>query len=454
MRYYFQIGSVESFERKLDDAQRELGIPSASHLSVKLISRQMGAMGGGGRPGAKPGQKGGMGGMGGGQGGFFGMTKANTGTVDKAAKDKILFKDVAGCDEAKIEIMEFGALLVGPPGTGKTLLAKATAGEAEVPFMSISGSDFMEMFVGVGPARVRDLFAQTSLLRVHLGNLKLAKPIEFYSERLAALTPGMAGADVANICNEAALKSICMVDFEHAIDRVIGGAAKTNKVSIVPRGSNVLGFAQYLPNENLLMTKEQLLDRVMATLGGRAAEQVLLGKISTGAVNDLEKVTQIAYSQVAVYGILCSDEDEDTPLGSKILVISLDDIDELLGVRPFNAHAHVIGLDDIDEVLGFCPLSAKAHVIGLDDIDELLGDRPFSTAEMRNIDRVRKGEAADKLAAAAAVMATESAGADATGSGNKAPPPGSDEDAPPPGSGEEAAEAFRRRMPRATVVAT
>mmetsp|Transcript_27205 Transcript_27205/g.59429 ORF Transcript_27205/g.59429 Transcript_27205/m.59429 type:complete len:643 (+) Transcript_27205:135-2063(+) len=202
-RYYFQIGSVDSFERKLDDAQLELGMSSADMVPVKyvqevnvlslvvdimptllimgatywLISRQMRQMTGG--LGGRMGMGGKNGKSGGGPGGFFGMVRANVSTLDKAAKEKMTFKDVAGCDEAKIEIMEFvdflkqpskyrdlgakipkGALLVGPPGTGKTLLAKATAGEANVPFLSISGSDFMEMFVGVGPARVRDLFAQ------------------------------------------------------------------------------------------------------------------------------------------------------------------------------------------------------------------------------------------------------------------------------------------------------
>ncbi|GLI70800.1 hypothetical protein VaNZ11_015677, partial [Volvox africanus] len=187
-----------------------------------------------------------------------------------------------------------------------------------------------------------DIKGREQIFRVHLGKLKLAREADFYAERLAALTPGMSGADIANVCNEAALHaarkdkdSVDLPDFEAAIDRVIGGLEKKNKVisteerrtvayhesghavvswfleyaepllkvSIVPRGTATLGFAQYLPNENLLLTKEQLLDRVCATLGGRAAEQVMLGKISTGAVNDLERITQMAYSQVAVYGM-------------------------------------------------------------------------------------------------------------------------------------------------------
>jgi len=460
--YFFNIGSVESFERKLEDAHDSLGYAPHEQVPVTYVTelswqnellrlaptllliggyiwftrRQMGGMGG-------------MGGGGGGGRGIFNVGKAQVTMKDKNSKDKIFFKDVAGCDEAKVEVMEFvqflkdpkkfqelgakiprGALLVGPPGTGKTLLAKATAGEAGVPFLSISGSDFMEMFVGVGPSRVRDLFAQArqnspsiifidevdaigrargrggfaggnderentlnqllvemdgfattsgvvvlagtnrpdildqallrpgrfdrqitidrpdivgreQIFKIYLNKLTLDQKAEFFSERLAALTPGFAGADIANVCNEAALvaarkgvKVISMIDFESAVDRVIGGLEKKNKViskderrtvayheaghavvgwflehaepllkvSIVPRGTAALGFAQYLPNENLLMSPEQMNDMTCMTLGGRAAEQVMLGKISTGAQNDLEKVTKMSYSAVAVYG--------------------------------------------------------------------------------------------------------------------------------------------------------
>jgi len=572
-RYYFQIGSVDSFERKLDDAQLELGMSSADMVPVKyvqevnvlslvvdimptllimgatywLISRQMRQMTGG--LGGRMGMGGKNGKSGGGPGGFFGMVRANVSTLDKAAKEKMTFKDVAGCDEAKIEIMEFvdflkqpskyrdlgakipkGALLVGPPGTGKTLLAKATAGEANVPFLSISGSDFMEMFVGVGPARVRDLFAQAraqspsiifideidaigrargrggamgghderentlnqllvemdgfattagvvvlagtnrpdildkallrpgrfdrmitvdtpdikgrdQIFRVHLAKLKLAKAIDFYSERLAALTPGMSGADIANVCNEAALyaarhnkDAVDMPDFESAIDRVIGGLEKKNKVisqeerrtvafheaghavvswfleyaepllkvSIVPRGTSVLGFAQYLPNENLLMTKEQLLDRVCAILGGRAAEQVLLGKISTGAVNDLERVTQMAYSQVAVYGMndkigLLSyrmDRDAfDKPYSDETARM----IDNEVRAFVDDAYKKTLALVEKhrDLITAMAQDLLHKEVLNLDDVERLLGKRPFSCAEMRNIDRYRGGAQAD-----------------------------------------------------------
>ncbi|MFY0684551.1 MAG: ATP-dependent zinc metalloprotease FtsH [Balneola sp.] len=367
---------------------------------------------------------------------------------DKQTDTKTTFKDVAGLEEAKEEVKEIvdflktptkytklggkipkGALLVGAPGTGKTLLAKAVAGEAEVPFFSLSGSDFVEMFVGVGAARVRDLFKQAkekapciifideidaigrsrgkgqmpgsnderentlnsllvemdgfatdsgviilaatnrpdvldnallrpgrfdrqisidkpdkngreAIFKVHLKPLKLASEVE--SKKLSAQTPGFAGAEIANVCNEAALiaarknkKSVDMKDFEAAIDRVIGGLEKKNKiispeekkivayheaghavagwflehanplvkVSIVPRGLAALGYAQYLPKEQFLHQTEQLMDEMCMTLGGRAAEEIVFGKISTGALSDLERITKMAYSMVSVYGM-------------------------------------------------------------------------------------------------------------------------------------------------------
>ena len=463
-KFSFNIGSLETFERKMEEAQELMGVESSKFVPVTYVSEmywqgeilralptlailagwlyfmRRGAVGG----------MGGMGGPGGGPGGgIFNVGKATVATLDKNAP-KVMFKDVAGCDEAKKEIMEFvdflkmpekyeklgakiprGALLVGPPGTGKTLLAKATAGESGVPFLSISGSDFMEMFVGVGPSRVRDLFAKAKeqkpsiifideidaigrqrgrsgfaggnderentlnqllvemdgfgssqgvvilggtnrpdildkallrpgrfdrqitvdrpdvkgreqIFRVHLQKIALDGPVQEYSERLAALTPGFAGADIANVCNEAALVAaresaefVVLEHFEKAVDRVIAGLEKKEKVisrveretvayheaghavvgwfmehaepllkvSIVPRGSAALGFAQYLPNENVLATTEQLKDMMCMTLGGRAAEDVMLGKISTGAQNDLEKVTKMAYNMTAVYGL-------------------------------------------------------------------------------------------------------------------------------------------------------
>lgn len=385
----------------------------------------------------------------GGPGGqIFNIGKSKAALFDAENKVKITFADVAGLDEAKEEVKEIveflktptkftklggkipkGALLVGPPGTGKTLLAKAVAGEAGVPFFSLSGSDFVEMFVGVGAARVRDLFKQakekapciifideidaigrsrgrgqmpganderentlnsllvemdgfatdsgviilaatnrpdvldSALLRpgrfdrqvsidkpdivgrehifkVHLKPIKTAEDVD--PKKLSAQTPGFAGAEIANVCNEAALiaarknkAQVDMIDFQDAIDRVIGGLEKKNKiispeekkivayheaghavagwflehadplvkVSIVPRGVAALGYAQYLPKEQFLYTTEQLLDEMCMTLGGRAAEEIIFGKISTGALSDLERITKMAYSMVTVYGM-------------------------------------------------------------------------------------------------------------------------------------------------------
>lgn len=379
---------------------------------------------------------------------IFNIGKSRAALFDTENKVKITFDNVAGLDEAKeevAEIVEFlknpskftklggkipkGALLVGPPGTGKTLLAKAVAGEAAVPFFSLSGSDFVEMFVGVGAARVRDLFKQAkekapcivfideidaigrsrgkgqmpgsnderentlnsllvemdgfatdsgviilaatnrpdvldsallrpgrfdrqisidkpdivgreAIFKVHLKPIKLEKDVD--PKKLSAQTPGFAGAEIANVCNEAALiaarkdkKAVDMSDFQDAIDRVIGGLEKKNKiispeekkivayheaghavagwflehadplvkVSIVPRGVAALGYAQYLPKEQFLYQTEQLLDEMCMTLGGRAAEEIIFKKISTGALSDLERVTKMAYSIVSVYGM-------------------------------------------------------------------------------------------------------------------------------------------------------
>lgn len=387
------------------------------------------------------------GGAGGPGGQIFNIGKSKALLVDENAKVTVTFKDVAGLDEAKEEVMEVvdflknpqrytalggkipkGVILFGPPGTGKTLMAKAVAGEAKVPFFSISGSDFVEMFVGVGASRVRDLFKQarekapciifideidavgrtrgrsvmqgnderentlnqllvemdgfgtdagviimaatnrpdvldSALLRpgrfdriisidkpdlvgreqifkVHLKPLKLAAEVD--PKRLATMTPGFAGAEIANVCNEAALiaarrnkKEIELHDFNDAIDRVIGGLEKKNKlispdekkvvayheaghavcgwflefadplvkVSIIPRGVAALGFAQYLPKEQYLYSTEQLIDRICMALGGRAAEELIFGRITTGAQNDLETITKMAYSMVAIYGM-------------------------------------------------------------------------------------------------------------------------------------------------------
>uniref|UniRef100_A0A672SNP0 AFG3-like protein 2 n=1 Tax=Sinocyclocheilus grahami TaxID=75366 RepID=A0A672SNP0_SINGR len=449
---WFNIGSVDTFERNLETAQLEMGIEGENRLPVVYSTESDGMLptiliigfllfmlrrgpAGAGRPGR-------------GMGGLFSVSE----TTAKVLRDEIdvKFKDVAGCEEAKLEIMEFvnflknpkqyqdlgakipkGAILTGPPGTGKTLLAKATAGEANVPFITVNGSEFLEMFVGVGPARVRDLFVlarknapcilfideidavgrkrgrgnfggqseqentlnqllvemdgfntatnvvvlagtnrpdildpalmrpgrfdrqiyigppdikgRASIFKVHLRPLKLDTELdkESLARKMAALTPGFSGADIANVCNEAALiaarhlsDAINQKHFEQAIERVIGGLEKKTqvlqpeekktvayheaghavagwflehadpllKVSIIPRGKG-LGYAQYLPKEQYLYTKEQLLDRMCMTLGGRVSEEIFFGRITTGAQDDLKKVTQSAYAQIVQFGM-------------------------------------------------------------------------------------------------------------------------------------------------------
>ncbi|KAI4383860.1 hypothetical protein MLD38_009655 [Melastoma candidum] len=565
-KYFFNIGSVESFEEKLEEAQEALGIDPHDYIPVTYTSEMvwfqelvrllptlllLGSMFYVTRK-----MKGdlGFGGGGGGRGarGIFNIGKAHVTKVDKNAKNKIYFNDVAGCDEAKQEIMEFvhflknpkkyedlgakipkGALLVGPPGTGKTLLAKATAGESGVPFLSISGSDFMEMFVGVGPSRVRNLFQEArqcapsivfideidaigrargrggfsggnderestlnqllvemdgfgttsgvvvlagtnrpdildkALLRpgrfdrqitidkpdikgreqifqIYLKKIKLDQEPSYYSQRLAALTPGFAGADIANVCNEAALIAarseglvVNMDHFEAAIDRIIGGLEKKNrvisklerrtvayhesghavvgwflehaepllKVTIVPRGTAALGFAQYVPNENLLMTKEQLFDVTCMTLGGRAAEQVLLGKISTGAQNDLEKVTKMTYAQVAIYGfsdkvgLLSFPQREDSlemtkPYSNKTAAIIDTEVREWVT----KAYERTIELitEHKDRVAQVAELLLEKEVLHQDDLVRVLGERPFKSAEVTNYDRFKLGFQAEE----------------------------------------------------------
>ncbi len=446
------IGSLELFDQKMQEIEAE--VDESERLGYEIDNSQdptgtllnwgllilliagffflMRRMTGGAGPGGQ----------------IFNIGKSKAALFDTENKVKITFKDVAGLDEAKEEVKEIvdflkapekfttlggkipkGALLVGPPGTGKTLLAKAVAGEAGVPFFSLSGSDFVEMFVGVGAARVRDLFKQakekapcivfideidaigrsrgkgampganderentlnsllvemdgfgtdtgviilaatnrpdvldSALLRpgrfdrqisidkpdiigrehifkVHLKPIKISSNVDV--RKLAAQTPGFAGAEIANVCNEAALiaarrdkKEVEMADFQDAIDRVIGGLEKKNKlispeekkivafheaghaiagwflehadplvkVSIVPRGVAALGYAQYLPKEQFLYQTEQLLDEMCMALGGRAAEEIVFGKISTGALSDLERITKMAYSMVTIYGM-------------------------------------------------------------------------------------------------------------------------------------------------------
>jgi cell division protease FtsH len=534
--YVYQIGSVETFEKDVREVQVNITTPVyVKNVTRKnwggdilgwilpivvlvglwfLIMRMM--------------TKGGAGG--GGQ--IFNIGKSKAQLFDKDTMVSLNFNDVAGLQEAKVEVMEIveflknpkkytdlggkipkGALLVGPPGTGKTLLAKAVAGEAKVPFFSLSGSDFVEMFVGVGASRVRDLFKQAkekapsiifideidavgrargrsamtggnderentlnqlltemdgfqtnagviilaatnradildrallragrfdrqiyielpdleerkAIFKVHMRNLKMDETTSV--DFLAKQTPGFSGADIANACNEAALiaarsdkKMIDKQDFLDAIDRIVGGLEKRNKiisqhekkviayhesghaavswllehahplvkVTIVPRGK-ALGAAWYLPDERQITTYEQMIDEIIATLGGRAAEDIVFGKISTGALNDLEKVTKQAYAMVAFYG-----------LNKKIGNISYYDSsgqNEYSFSKPFSEETARTIDDEIHKMVEECYTKAKKllndnrdklnqlaeilllkEVIFREDLEKIFGKRPF-----------------------------------------------------------------------------
>jgi AFG3 family protein len=490
-------------------------------LLFVLMMRKVGGPGGGGGPG-----------------GIFNIGKSKATLFEKGTRVNINFNDVAGLDEAKVEVMEIvdflknpkkytalggkipkGALLVGPPGTGKTLLAKAVAGEAQVPFFSLSGSDFVEMFVGVGASRVRDLFKQarekapciifideidaigrargknvmmsnderentlnqllvemdgfgtdlgiiilaatnrpdvldTALLRpgrfdrqitidrpdlvgreaifkVHLQPIKISQTLDIH--KLAEQTPGFAGADIANVCNEAALiaarknkEAVDMADFQDAIDRVIGGLEKKNKiispeekeiiayheaghaicgwylehaypllkVTVVPRGSAALGYAQYTPKEQYLYNTDQLMDQICMTLGGRASEDIFFGKISTGASNDLQQITKIAYSMVTVYG-----------MNDKVGNISFyDPAQENYFTKPYSEEtgkmidqevrklideAYVKTKALLTEKKGDVELLAKEllkkEVLFKSDVEALIGKRPFEEKKVLDV---------------------------------------------------------------------
>lgn len=487
----------------------------------------------------------GGGGASGGPGGIFNIGKSKATLFEKGTKVNINFSDVAGLDEAKVEVMEIvdflknpkkytalggkipkGALLVGPPGTGKTLLAKAVAGEAQVPFFSLSGSDFVEMFVGVGASRVRDLFKQArekapciifideidaigrargknmmmsnderentlnqllvemdgfgtdlgiiilaatnrpdvldsallrpgrfdrqisidrpdlvgreAIFKVHLKPIKVSHTLDVH--KLAEQTPGFAGADIANVCNEAALiaarknkDGVDMQDFQDAIDRVIGGLEKKNKiilpeekeiiayheaghaicgwflehaypllkVTIVPRGTAALGYAQYTPKEQYLYNTDQLLDQICMTLGGRASEQIFFGKISTGASNDLQQVTKMAYSMVTVYGM-------NPKIGN---VSYYDPQQENTFVKPFSEETGKL-IDEevrklIDEAYSrttnlltekrkevdiLAQALLKREVLFQSDVEELIGKRPWEDKKALDfIDNPKEG---------------------------------------------------------------
>jgi ATP-dependent metalloprotease FtsH len=539
--FTFKIGSVDNFVNRLDEAQQDVSpdqrIPvfyeqrkdwGSDILSWLLpigllivfwifIMRRM------------------AGGPGGGQ--IFNIGKSKAQVFDKDTRVNVNFHHVAGLQEAKIELMEIvdflknpkkytdlggqipkGALLVGPPGTGKTLLAKAVAGEAQVPFFSLSGSDFVEMFVGVGASRVRDLFKQAkekapciifideidaigrargrnpmtganderentlnqlltemdgfgtnlgviilaatnradildrallragrfdrqiqvempdleerkAIFKVHMKPLKLSGDVE--SDFMARQTPGFSGADIANVCNEAALiaarrnkKEIQKQDFLDAIDRIVGGLEKRNKiisphekkvvafhesghaatswllehahplvkVTIVPRGK-ALGAAWYLPEERQITTYEQMFDEITSALGGRAAEEIIFNRISTGALNDLEKVTKQAYAMVVYYGLNkkighmsyydSSGNSEYTfqkPYSEK--TAELIDIEVKSILDSAYQRAITILRENQDKLETLAHHLLEKEVIFREDLEKIFGKRPFDEVEI------------------------------------------------------------------------
>lgn len=539
--YTYKIGSLDRFEEMVEEAQQEVSNPVyienvhrkswASDFLIGwlpfiilivvwiIIMRSMGR------------------GVGGGGGQIFNIGKSKAQLYDKDnVPVNVTFKDVAGLEEAKVEIMEIvdflknpakytklggkipkGVLLVGPPGTGKTLLAKSVAGEANVPFFSISGSDFVEMFVGVGASRVRDLFKNAkekspciifideidaigrargknpmnggnderestlnqlltemdgfgtnsgvivlaatnradildkALMRagrfdrqiyvelpdligrkeifdVHMRNLKLGPDVD--RDFLAKQTPGFSGADIANVCNEAALMAarkekdqIEKQDFLDAIDRIIGGLEKKNKiitadekkviafheaghattswllqyahplvkVTIVPRGKS-LGAAWYLPEERQITTKEQMYHEMIATLGGRAAEQVVFGQISTGALSDLEKVTKQAYAMVTYYGLneeignlsyYDSTGQQEYSLTKPYSEKTAEIIDKEISKMVEQAYQEAVTIltEHIDGLTQLANKLIDKEVIFGEDLEIIFGKRPWTKAE-------------------------------------------------------------------------
>ena len=538
--YRLEVSSIESFEKRYDELISSLGKQNSYEIEYLTESRTdiysflqtwgftililigfwflLRRMSGGAGPGGQ----------------IFNISKSKASLFDKESKIKLTFRDVAGLEEAKEEVKEIveflknpkkftklggkipkGALLVGSPGTGKTLLAKAVAGEANVPFYSLSGSDFVEMFVGVGAARVRDLFKKakekapcivfideidaigrsrgrgqmpgsnderentlnsllvemdgfstdsgviilaatnrpdvldSALLRpgrfdrqisidkpdlrgreeifkVHVRNLKLSGDVNI--KNLAAQTPGFAGAEIANVCNESALiaarkdkNSIEMVDFQDAIDRVIGGLEKKNKiispeekkivayheaghavagwylehadplvkVSIVPRGIAALGYAQYLPKEQFLYQTDQLLDEMCMALGGRAAEEIIFGKISTGALSDLERITKMAYSIVSVYGMnknignlsFFDSKQSDYNFTKPYSDSTAEKIDQEVKRIIDNAYSRTKKLltDKKEELKKIANKLLEKEILFQNDLEKLIGKRPFKT---------------------------------------------------------------------------
>ena len=551
--YQFEVGSLELFEEKLEQA-RSNGVNFRLEF-VTVENRWMDAligflpiiiiigvwiflmrrMSGGGAGGA------------GGQ--IFNIGKSKAKLFDKNTDVKVNFNDVAGLEGAKEEIQEIvdflknpkkytvlggkipkGALLVGPPGTGKTLLAKAVAGEAKVPFFSLSGSDFVEMFVGVGASRVRDLFKQAKdkspaiifideidaigrargksnitgsnderentlnqlltemdgfgtntnviviaatnradvldkalmragrfdrqiyvdlpdlnerreIFKVHLNPIKVIKTIDI--DFLARQTPGFSGADIANVCNEAALiaarknkKTVGKQDFLNAVDRIVGGLEKKNKiitpeekktiaiheaghaivswllehaaplvkVTIVPRGQS-LGAAWYLPEERQIVRTEQMLDEMCATLGGRAAEKVVFNKISTGALSDLEKVTRQARAMVSVYGLndtignityYDSTGQAEYNFTKPYSEITAQKIDHEISQIIESQYMRAIDIlkTSKDKLMQLADRLLEKEVIFKDDLEQILGKRPYQTNDEK-IEVAKKAKTSD-----------------------------------------------------------